>query len=129
MAHQELNIPANIKLDVDTNTANICLKLVENYLNAHAGKTIKIVNKEDGAVGLYFWGASKQVKVAEAHGPEVDRLNAELSGGRMPIYPPQPLDLKKKTGEIQPNVVQPLRGGTEWTGDVATRITIDGATL
>ncbi len=133
MAHQELNIPVNVKLDVDTSTAITCLRLVEAYLNAHAGKTIRIVNKEDGSVGLYFWGASKQAKVAEAHGPEGDRLNAELSGEKMPIYPPHPMDLKKKTGEIQPNVFQPLHGGTEWTGDVAAKIniktTIDGTEL
>ncbi|MCD7886217.1 MAG: hypothetical protein LUG44_01145 [Clostridiales bacterium] len=61
----ELNIPINVKIDVDTATANICLGLVENYLNEHAGKTIKIVNKEDGSVKLLFWSAQSAQNAGE----------------------------------------------------------------
>lgn len=54
MKAQELTVTVNAKLDVDRKTADVCLRLVEIYLNSHRETVLRVKNADDGGLELSF---------------------------------------------------------------------------
>ena len=57
MERIEMKVPIEVKLGIDLETAEVCLKLVEIYLNNHNEVYLEEKRKSDGTYRLRFANA------------------------------------------------------------------------